>query len=431
MSPRPDDTLRQILTVTSDLAIDEGIDAVKVSDVADACGVSEATVYYHFVDRAHLVAAAVLTEFEQYATTSYDTNARNAALADDLADFQRRNVEFMFAQDTARRVRCRWNFTQVACRAKSDVVISMMVNQCVDAIWSSMERVFVQMAARSWIRPGLDTDALIPYLMAELLCNGLDGANFDSADAAAAAFSPGDGLPRLRRALPRSVPIAQHGAWDFYDAAKARRTRAETGPSADEMSGVNTGRPAPSPRASSTRRRILDAARAEIIEVGVLQFHLRAVAERAGVSVSTIYKHFPSREALLHIAGDAQVFDTFNAIVETISSRKADAGTGRGGDEESAGDAATRARELIADLRRHDGVRELRWQMIEAMAVRHQWISPELAPLLDDPRFRNLWSITMLAMAISDLDLRPKPSVEAQEATFLHVYEWIMGDHPD
>ena len=58
-------------------------------------------------------------------------------------------------------------------------------------------------------------------------------------------------------------------------------------------------------------------------------------------------------------------------------------------------------------------------------------ISPELAPLLGDPRFLDLWSVTTLAMAISDLDLRPAPSVESQEATFVHVYDWIMRDHSD
>jgi AcrR family transcriptional regulator len=152
------------------------------------------------------------------------------------------------------------------------------------------------------------------------------------------------------------------------------------------------------------------------------------VAERAGVSVSTIYKHFPSREALLHTAGDAQVLDIFTVILDTIRDRSAevdaDAGVGAGAEV-----GATDARELLEDLMRHDGVRELRWQMIEAMAVGRRTISPGLAPLLADPRFRDLWSVSVLAMAVSDLDLRPAPSIEAQEATFVHVYDWMMRDH--
>jgi len=414
MSPRPDDTLRRILTVTSDLAIDSGIDAVKVSDVADACGISEATVYYYFVDRAHLIAAAVITELEQYGTSAYDTYTRNAEVATDLADFQRLNVEFMLAEDTARRIRSRWNFTQVASRAHADQTISMMVNSCVDAIWTSMEGVYGHMGRRGWVRPGLDTDALIPYLMAEVLCTALDSVKFGSADAAVAAFSPIDELPKLRRLLARSVATEQHGVWDSFDVAK--------GIPATRNAPGNPQGPGPSPRSAATRRRILDAARAEIIEVGSLQFHLRAVAERAGVSVSTIYKHFPSREALLHTAGDAQVLDIFSVILDTIRDRSGD-----GADGAEVG--ATDAREVLEDLMRHDGVRKLRWQMIEAMAVGRRTISPDLAPLLADPRFRDLWSVSMLAMAVSDLDLRPAPTIEVQEATFVHVYDWMMRDH--
>jgi len=423
---RPDDTLTQILTVTANLAIDEGIDAVKVSDVADACGVSEATVHYHFVDRAHLISAAVITEFQQHATWVYDSCAHNAEVATDLADFQRLNVEFLLAEDTARRIRSRWNFTQVASRAHADLVISMMVNRCVDAIWTSMEGVFSRTGRRGWNRPELDTDALIPYLMAEVICTALDSVKFESADAAVAAFSPIDELPKLRRALARSVAIERHEVWDSFEDMKA-----------STATNHADGKPRPaiaSPRAAATRRRILDAARAEIIEVGTLQFHLRAVAERADVSVSTIYKHFSSREALLHSAGDAQVVDIFNTILDTIRDRNGGGVDGGGVDGGGVGSDgarvdATDARRLFEDLMRHDGVRELRWQMIEAMTVGRRTISPELAPLLADPRFRDLWSVNLLAMAIMDLDLRPAPSIEVQEATFLHVYDWMMRDH--
>jgi len=120
------------------------------------------------------------------------------------------------------------------------------------------------------------------------------------------------------------------------------------------------------------------------------------------------------------------VVDIFNTLLDTIRDRNSD-GDGGGGD--GARVDATDARRLFEDLMRHDGVRELRWQMIEAMTVGRRTISPDLAPLLADPRFRDLWSVNLLAMAIMDLDLRPAPSIEVQEATFLHVYDWMMRDH--
>jgi AcrR family transcriptional regulator len=48
-----------------------------------------------------------------------------------------------------------------------------------------------------------------------------------------------------------------------------------------------------------TREMILGAAADEIVEKGIGQFSLQAVAERAGVSNKTLYNHFDNRETLL------------------------------------------------------------------------------------------------------------------------------------
>jgi AcrR family transcriptional regulator len=49
----------------------------------------------------------------------------------------------------------------------------------------------------------------------------------------------------------------------------------------------------------NTRERILDAV-AEIISEGrILDFSVKDVAERAGISYGTVYRHFPTREAFL------------------------------------------------------------------------------------------------------------------------------------
>jgi AcrR family transcriptional regulator len=433
VSSTSDDTYRRILSVTSDVMIDEGIDTLKVADVAERCGVSEATVYYYFADRAHLIAAAAIDEIERYAVHAYEAYRHFAETATDLADAQAMNVQFLLAEDTDRRIRARWNFIQVSSRASSDQLVSILLNRSVDRIWTMMEHLYGRMTARGWVRPGLDVDALIPYLMAEIMCTALDSVRFGSAAAAAEAAvgTPlTDHLPKLRRALARSVAVQQHDAWEVFDSAKGTPiTRSErTTVQPDTVS----------PRAAVTRSRILDAARSEILEMGPLEFHLRAVAERAGVSVATLYKYFPSREALLHSAADVQALETFAIIIETVRDRLPTT-------TETIDAATAEVDERIVALMRHDGVKDLRWQMIQAMTVGRRTIavdgggagsgadpsglSPELAPLLADPRFRDLWSITILAMAITDLGLRPAPSIEVQEATFLHVCRWILGDH--
>jgi AcrR family transcriptional regulator len=55
-----------------------------------------------------------------------------------------------------------------------------------------------------------------------------------------------------------------------------------------------TGRP----RSQAAHRAILDAARAELVEVGFTRLRLEVVAARAGVGKATIYRRWPSKEAL-------------------------------------------------------------------------------------------------------------------------------------
>ncbi|MGW3209377.1 TetR/AcrR family transcriptional regulator [Streptomyces sp. NPDC001135] len=63
---------------------------------------------------------------------------------------------------------------------------------------------------------------------------------------------------------------------------------------------VHLRRPNPSnPRVQRTRARILDVARALLPEVGLTGLTYALLAERAGVTRQTLYRHWPSRAALL------------------------------------------------------------------------------------------------------------------------------------
>jgi AcrR family transcriptional regulator len=54
------------------------------------------------------------------------------------------------------------------------------------------------------------------------------------------------------------------------------------------------------PRSDQVHRAILEAARAELVEHGFSRFRLEHVAARAGVGKATIYRRWPSKEALAH-----------------------------------------------------------------------------------------------------------------------------------
>ena len=72
-------------------------------------------------------------------------------------------------------------------------------------------------------------------------------------------------------------------------------TRAAT---AQAVAAAGSRRPGGRPRSEKAHRAILDAARAELIEEGFTRFRLEHVASRAGVGKATIYRRWPSKEAL-------------------------------------------------------------------------------------------------------------------------------------
>jgi AcrR family transcriptional regulator len=69
------------------------------------------------------------------------------------------------------------------------------------------------------------------------------------------------------------------------------------------MTAKRTQRPYTSPlreeQASRTRERILEAFVEQVTDSDVQDFSIAHVAKRAGVSVRTVYHHFPNREAIL------------------------------------------------------------------------------------------------------------------------------------
>jgi AcrR family transcriptional regulator len=79
-------------------------------------------------------------------------------------------------------------------------------------------------------------------------------------------------------------------------------------------------RPGGRPRSEKAHRAILDAARAELMEEGFTRFRLEHVAARAGVGKATIYRRWPSKEAL---AGEllAELAATHIAVVDSGDTR--------------------------------------------------------------------------------------------------------------
>src|SRR5581483_65544 len=71
-------------------------------------------------------------------------------------------------------------------------------------------------------------------------------------------------------------------------------------------------------RAAETVSAILDAA-AQVLEAGGLAaFTTNAVAERAGVSIGTLYQYFADKQALLRALGEREIRRTLIAVAAAL-----------------------------------------------------------------------------------------------------------------
>ena len=76
--------------------------------------------------------------------------------------------------------------------------------------------------------------------------------------------------------------------------------------------------------ARRNRERLLEAALALFVEAGP-DVALEAVAKRAGVGIGTLYRHFPTREALVEAAYRSEVAHLYEAAEELLREREPDA----------------------------------------------------------------------------------------------------------
>jgi AcrR family transcriptional regulator len=78
--------------------------------------------------------------------------------------------------------------------------------------------------------------------------------------------------------------------------------------------------PARKPRADSARNRqlLVDAAKTGFSEIG-LNVSLEEIARRAGVGIGTLYRHFPSREAVMEAVYRREVEQLVNAVPHLLA----------------------------------------------------------------------------------------------------------------
>ena len=86
----------------------------------------------------------------------------------------------------------------------------------------------------------------------------------------------------------------------------------------------NATAPTRKPRADSARNRqlLIDAAKTGFAEVG-LNVSLEEIARRAGVGIGTLYRHFPSREAVVEAVYRREVEQLVDAVPQLLETSAA------------------------------------------------------------------------------------------------------------
>lgn len=95
--PTPSDSVGRILRAALDLFSDQGFDAVSMSAVASAAGVSKANVFHHFRSKHELYIQALREACRESREELESLNLRDGAFIDRLAGFALSHLETMIA----------------------------------------------------------------------------------------------------------------------------------------------------------------------------------------------------------------------------------------------------------------------------------------------------------------------------------------------
>ncbi|MEI8051270.1 MAG: TetR/AcrR family transcriptional regulator [Actinomycetes bacterium] len=282
-------TRQQILNAVIAIIDSEGEDQIRLAEVARRCGVSTPLMYHYFENRNHLVAAAMLERYTRIVLQDTEFIAQRAALAKKSSEILEASIHL---GDEVRRVsrrQVRWENLEARSMAMYDPDIMEMAIASETEISLALEAASAMLSARGWIRPDVDPRAYGDFwrsLAYGQLLQEVEGSEPNDAE------EWNDAISRLFHTFfeiefdPTDAPVPAglgHGI--------APLPRNSSG---SEVEGAELNQ-----KRSTGRRKILNAAMAEIAEHGVINLRTKVVAEQAGVSVALLFHHFGSREGLI------------------------------------------------------------------------------------------------------------------------------------
>jgi AcrR family transcriptional regulator len=174
-------------------------------------------------------------------------------------------------------------------------------------------------------------------------------------------------------------------------------------------------------RADPARERVLDAARVWVAENGPRRPNLSDIAARAGVSRPTVYRHFPTREALLLAIS--------NSERERFETELAAATRGRSGAAR-----LDRALQFIVEFQRDNPTRVLVTEepgfMVQQLTEAQRTMVPPLARLFEELTAAKRGACALQPADLADLVVRIAAShylIEGSDAQFLQQLRHVVA----
>lgn len=126
---RSPDTRTDLVRAALDIISEQGIDAMKIDDVAAAVGVTKGSIYWHFADRGALVQAALAMHIDELIAETLEGIQDAIEGATDTTDYLDRLVPLLIDPFDRKVLDIRWQRLEMLCAIRRDPELWHQVQQ--------------------------------------------------------------------------------------------------------------------------------------------------------------------------------------------------------------------------------------------------------------------------------------------------------------
>jgi AcrR family transcriptional regulator len=155
-----DDNRSRILDAVIETIDDAGAEAVRITMIAEAAGVSGPLVYHYFRDRRHLVATAMIERAQRAFTGRMERLTQSLAVVESTDGLIELFAELDANGLGAARQRARWDEIEARSIARHDPELLRTLADSEERMIGSLVEFFDSIRYRGWLRSDFDLRAL-------------------------------------------------------------------------------------------------------------------------------------------------------------------------------------------------------------------------------------------------------------------------------